>query len=523
MRVKDTLLRGGVALPVLSGFLIGTSYIPFPPWAVLVCFLPLWIQWDHQTSLGSVIRSGLICSFVFTLIGFNWVAYTLHEFAHLDWFLSGLGLVLFAGLAHLFVPISGALWFLLRRWLSLEAWRSQALMVLLTILAQAHVPMLFDWHFGYSWLWAQWPLSQLAEWIGFEGLSAVAVVFNGLILGVGRQPSARARLLGLGLLFMLFLAMNGLGGWLLATLPPADATLRVVMVQGNIGNSEKMAAELGQGYPDRILETYLDLSGRALDSVNGPVDFLLWPETAFPDFLGEGLRANPRRDRLQAFLKERQLWLVTGAYGFDRASGRLTNSVFALNPDGEKTQPPYSKTMLLAFGEYLPGEAWFPKLREWLPPIGSFQRGGGPEKPLEVRGIPLGVQICYESLFPAFTRSWSDLGAVAFVNVTNDSWYGNWAEPWQHLTMTLARGVEFRRPILRSTNTGISTVGLPSGERLMASDLDVAWAQHFDIPYRHVPKPTVYQRWPMLVPGAVVLSLTGLLWGGFIRRGGNAR
>ena len=360
MRIKNTLLRSGVSAPLLSGFLIGTSYIPFPPWAVLVCFLPLWIHWTYQTNLRSVIQSGLLCSFVFTLIGFNWVTYTLHEFAHLDWVVSGLGMLLFAALAHLFVPISGALWFLLRRWLRFTGWQSDALIVLLTILAQSHVPMLFDWHFGYSWLWAQLPVSQLAEWIGFEGLSAVSLIFNGLILAVGRRVCAKARLLGLSLLLSIFLGMNGLGIWLLEELPPSDAQLSVLMVQGNIGNAEKMAAELGQGYPDRILETYLELSRRALDADKAHVDFLLWPETAFPDFLGEGLRANPRRERLQAFLRERQLWLVTGAYGFDRSSGRLTNSVFALDPDGQRFQRPYSKTMLLAFGEYLPGEEWFP-------------------------------------------------------------------------------------------------------------------------------------------------------------------
>ena len=43
-----------------------------------------------------------------------------------------------------------------------------------------------------------------------------------------------------------------------------------------------------------------------------------------------------------------------------------------------------------------------------------------------------------------------------FVNVTNDSWFGAPAEPYQHLCMTLARGVEFRRPVVRATNTGIS-------------------------------------------------------------------
>ena len=38
-------------LPVLSGIFIGTSYIPFPPWASLFCFVPLWLFWQQQDKL----------------------------------------------------------------------------------------------------------------------------------------------------------------------------------------------------------------------------------------------------------------------------------------------------------------------------------------------------------------------------------------------------------------------------------------------------------------------------------------
>ena len=58
-------------LPVLSGVFIGTSYIPFPPWAALFCFVPLWLFWQAQTRLPAVLLGGLVTAFVFTLIGFN--------------------------------------------------------------------------------------------------------------------------------------------------------------------------------------------------------------------------------------------------------------------------------------------------------------------------------------------------------------------------------------------------------------------------------------------------------------------
>ena len=95
----------------------------------------------------------------------------------------------------------------------------------------------------------------------------------------------------------------------------------------------------------------------------------------------------------------------------------------------------------------------------------------------------MGAQICYESLFPGFSRSLAELGAQFIVNVTNDSWYGSWQEPYQHMYMTLARGVEFRRPVLRVTNTGISTVSLASGEILERSPIHQPWAGLYEVPY----------------------------------------
>ena len=32
------------ALSVLSGILIGTSFIPYPAWAILFCYIPLWFS-----------------------------------------------------------------------------------------------------------------------------------------------------------------------------------------------------------------------------------------------------------------------------------------------------------------------------------------------------------------------------------------------------------------------------------------------------------------------------------------------
>ncbi len=503
-------------LPILSGILIGTSYIPFPPWASLFCFVPLWLFWDQQTRFKDVFFGGLITAFVFTLIGFNWVTYLLHEFAHLDWPVAVFGMLFYALIAHLYVPLAGLLWFAGRRKFKWSERLSLALMALITVLCEAYSFTLFDWNFGYSWYGANIPLYQWAEVIGFSGLSAATLLCNLPLYIAWQKRRQNSGKIIFAAVIAGFLLLNMGGLWLKARLPQSDATFTTLLIQASTENSEKMAAELGKGYSKEILNRYMALTNNALNShKDKKIDFAMWPETAFPGLLGEQFIDNALPIALAEFLHEKQLPLITGAYSVDEQSRLITNSLFVLNNNGEIVPPHYSKTILLAFGEYIPGEQFFPAIRDWLPQTGHFARGAGPTRLLNWNGYKMGAQICYESLFPGFSRSLAQLGAQFIVNVTNDSWYGTWQEPYQHMYMTLARGIEFRRPVLRVTNTGISTVSLASGEILEQSPIHQPWTGLYEVPYLKTPPVTFYQNWFWLIPcllwGTLVLLLaTGL-------------
>jgi hypothetical protein len=43
-----------------------------------------------------------------------------------------------------------------------------------------------------------------------------------------------------------------------------------------------------------------------------------------------------------------------------------------------------------------------------------------------------------------------------FVNVTNDAWFGDTSEPYEHLALAVYRTVEHRIAMVRSVNTGVS-------------------------------------------------------------------
>lgn len=506
-------------LPILSGVFIGTSYIPFPPWASLFCFVPLWLFWSQQSSLKAVLIGGFITSFVFTLIGFNWVTYLLHEFAHLPWVFAGVGMLVYGLIAHLFVPLAGLLWFCGQRKWQWSARHSLGLMAMITILCEAYSFTLFDWNFGYSWYGANLPVYQWAEFIGFSGLSALTLLANLPLLLAWQQRKQVAGKILAGLVLTGFMLLNMGGLWLQARLPKPDASFNTLMIQASTENSEKLAAELGKGFGKEILHRYLTQTDAAVNHYKDQkIDFVLWPETAFPALLGEQFKNDAPSLELAEFLKARQLPLITGAYSVDEKLRLITNSLFVLNKDGEIVPPHYSKTILLAFGEYIPLEQFFPAIRNFLPATGHFASGAGPTELLAWNGYKMGAQICYESLFPKFSRDLADLGAQFIVNVTNDSWYGSWQEPYQHFYMTLARGVEFRRPVLRVTNTGISSVSLASGEILERSPIHEQWEGLYEVPYLTNPPSTFYQRWFYLVPCLLWAGLIVLFGLGFIQR-----
>jgi len=517
MRPRLSLYR----LPLLSGLFIGTSYIPFPPWALFFCLAPLWLFWLREGSVRKILWGGWLAQFLFCLVGFHWVAYAAHEFGHMSWPAALLILLLFCAFGHLFFVLAGLAFALLRTRLGLSRAAQRLLLPCVTALCWRYVPMIFPWNLGYPWLGARLPAFQLAEFVGFEGLGVLTLFLNLALLSAWERRRERRGAVLLGGAVGLLLLLNG-AGWIAGKAQPTpDATARILVVQGNIGNLEKVSAATREDARKEILRRYFRLTRNGLARAGGRApDFAVWPETAFPDRLAAGRLDEGYPGVLSNFVRFHGTALLTGAFGRDAASGKPTNSMFFLDRDGGAADKPYNKVHLLMFGEYFPFSDRFPVLREWFPFTADFARGPGPET-RRIGGLLVGPQICYEGLFPRFSRSLAEQGAQVFVNVTNDSWFGTRAEPYQHLFMTLARGVEFRRPVVRATNTGISAAMRADGTLLARSPLHEEWTHLYEIPYRKAPPSTFFQEYGFrLVPAVLWLTAGIVLAAG---RGGRHR
>lgn len=494
-------------LPILSGILIGTSYAPFPCWALLFCFVPLWLFiLDKNRNLKEIFWGAWITQFILSLIGFHWVSYVTHEFGLIPWPAAILVLMVFCSLVHLYFPITHlvAVW-MQRKW-KFSPGYLLATLVLLFNLFERYWPSLFPWNFGYPYYSTGLPIYQWADIVGFLGLSLFTLAMNAWATHWWRNKKSFSQA---AMWVAVFLLLNA-GGYLHAQKwAETDLSVKVMIVQANIGNAEKVQAEKGFEFQSAIINKFLELMKEGLQK--NPADVVVWPETAFPSFLDQNLLNMPYPQMLIQFIKENKVALITGAYS-RAVSGtppriKTYNSVAFLTENGELTSM-YRKTHLLAYGEYLPFSETFPILLTWIPMVGNFGRGNGPESlslPVKSQNIQWGTQICYEGLYPEFSAGLARAGAQIFVNTTNDSWYGGPSEPQQHMYMTFARAIENRRPLVRSTNTGVSSVVLASGKILEQSPLHQEWAGTYEVSYLQNPPLTFFSKWGHLDSLTVIL------------------
>jgi apolipoprotein N-acyltransferase len=134
---------------------------------------------------------------------------------------------------------------------------------------------------------------------------------------------------------------------------------------------------------------------------------------------------------------------------------RYYNTIIAL---GTSELQFYRKHHLVPFGETIP----LKPILGWLVravlaiPLSDQARGSAAQAPLAVAGQRVAINICYEDAFGSeLIHGARD--ASLLVNVTNDAWYGRSIAAEQHNQIAAMRALELGRPMLRATNTGITS------------------------------------------------------------------
>lgn len=303
-------------------------------------------------------------------------------------------------------------------------------------------------------------LVQFADVIGIGGYNFI-LMFSAVILfctfvRVSRELRQRRRIrphldLGIGSLVIAGLVLYGLS----ALLRPAGETidLRARILQLNIPLEEKWSPDLA--VRQRVIFDYRDLTRTFVEK--NPPDLVLWPETAVPGVFSSEWVQEYFNDHI---LKGGNFYLITGLEEVNIENTEIYNTITILKGDTESYQM-HKKSHLVPFGEFIPFRNTFP-LFVWI--AGGiierdFTRGTSFEPlSIEKNGTPIGIVplICFEDTVPRHVRKFLRSGPQVFVNVTNDGWFYDSVQPRQHFDNAVFRCIEFRRPMIRAANTGVS-------------------------------------------------------------------
>lgn len=428
------------------------------PGLPFVCLVPLLILSTLSDSARQAARRGFLAGTLANLLLVYWIAYTVAVQGKLGWFLGGLASLLVSAYMGVYISLSAVFAHRLRtRFGTAGLWGFPVAWVCVEY-ARA---VLFT---GFPWLLLGYGLSghsllrQAADLAGVYGLGFLLTAANVCLY----QAAARA---GRGGRCGVFLHLAGAAAVALVLLaygasgrPGGNGempgrTVRVGIAQGGIDQSIKWD-------PSRQKETvgiYGDLTKEA--KAKG-AELIVWPETAAPFFYGWEPEMSAMVDAIAA---ENRAPIIFGAPWFDPSDGgKYFNSVFLLG-EGGIPEGRYDKRHLVPFGEYIPLRGVLFFLRKLTEGEEDFSAGTGPAL-FTFRGEPVGASVCYEAVFPRMIRASVREGAMWLVNVTNDAWFGDTVAPDQHLAMARMRSVEFRRPMVRAANSGISAIIDERGE-----------------------------------------------------------
>jgi len=436
--------------------LLALGYAPFEQaWAGYVGLVPLalvfclWtFSWKQTLALG----------FVFGLAHFGFTLFWLTEVTHAGW----IALVLI-------LSVYPALWALI--WAKIlrplpEEWSS--IYNLICAALGASVWVILEWVRG--WLFTGFPwnnlgvtqakmvaILQIAD-LGGVLLVSWLVMFINLILAltliriwreVKQQQKARAHY-DFSLSMLLLALAFGYGAGVVFDLKEPREKLNFLAVQPNLPQDPWKEGVTLEEAVNRMAQ--LTLTGVSGSGTNA--DLVVWPETP----VGREIVADPLfREFLQFITGQGGHAFLFGSNLFE--GEKVYNSAMLYQNNGGIPQT-YRKQHLVIMGEYVPLGNILPFLRKFVPLGTDYSRGeASTALLLEKTGLKLAPLICFEdTVEPVVRRFMRDQEVDFFVNITNDGWFNRSAQSRQHINNALFRCVEYRRPMLRVANNGVTAV-----------------------------------------------------------------
>jgi apolipoprotein N-acyltransferase len=349
-------------------------------------------------------------------------------------------------------------------------------------------------------------IAQMAELIGATGLAFLPVFLSAIILQVAVRLFAEARSGTLrphwdfGVTALFLMCVVGFGIWKLQRLPAGEVQpLDVLLIQVNIPQNAKQREwtieEVYRGYEEETLKAFAQLEERNAKKAEAAIasgeeltldapDWLLWPETALDD----ALFVTEKGEQGLSLWTQRLFGQIDGAGSFQhlfgmverdgvregdsisiKEGGRVFNALM-VRESGSLALARHHKQHLVMFGETIPYVEqlvflkWLFEVSSGVEYTGSFDVGSGsdplrvPSAEAESGEIAVIPSVCFEDTVPRLLRKFALEGGQIIVNVTNDGWFRESEGAAQHFANARFRTIELRRPMVRSSNTGVTAV-----------------------------------------------------------------
>lgn len=252
---------------------------------------------------------------------------------------------------------------------------------------------------------------------------------------------------------LIFSLSAGAIGYAVAS-PREGKPLVVAAVQGNIGSSQKWK-EQNNTKTLAVYERY------TAEAAAAGATLVVFPETFLPYTLTED---NWIGEFVRDLAVNYDVTVMCGA--LHRADEGRYNGTFTFYPDGSMDEVVYAKRHLVPFGEYVP---WRPLIEVLIPPLTEINMLSSDFAPGEGTALvstpfgKVGGLICFDSIYERLTLDSVRDGAELLVLPTNDSWFTDSAAVYMHSAQARLRAIESGRWIVRSADTGISSVIDPRG------------------------------------------------------------
>jgi len=369
------------------------------------------------------------------LIGHGWVMDALHGKVGMELFPAILGTSVFVVYVALFTAIPCWLWHvLIKRNASTGKHVQVVAFAALLTLGEWARSLFFDGFtslsLGYSLV--DTLLAGYAPVLGLYGLSWLGYYLSGIaVLVLGERSGWLKTAVPVSVIIGAALGLQGID-WV----KPSGTPLSYRLLQTNVPQERKFDPFYMRQQEQRLVETI----------ERQRADLVLTPETVFTVYLSD--LSGDLLSRLQQFSKRTGSHLFLGIPTFD-ARGEGHNSLIQIAP-GKSEIGQYDKISLMPFGEYGPaGFGWF--TRSIHIRLKDLSPGKVGQQPFMLDKQRIAALICHEEEI----RRWPDVPNVV-INPSNLAWFEGSLALDQRLQMVRMRGLEYGRPILRATNTGIT-------------------------------------------------------------------